>query len=274
MRNLRVYNGYFSSIEQKLIKALLLRVPERFSPDHLSFLALLGACICATGLIGTWVSSWYLVAAAVGLFLHWLGDSLDGAVARSRGQERPMAGFLIDRCGDILSFFVMIAGLGLSPFLTILSASFAFVTVLLMMVNTLLIHITQNRQVLGSLGLGGTEARIIGAVWVAVVHFSGNARATFNFETHATWDIAAGVGMIVIICLLGFHMLSRIKIVSNTEKTTLHNENVINLPTARSAVSESKPAANVVIAIPGATRDRLPPVKHVVPNLSIHRRRI
>jgi phosphatidylglycerophosphate synthase len=55
--------------------------------------------------------AWLWVASLM-LVIHWLGDSLDGTVARVRGTERPKYGFYLDHVMGALS--VVATGLGIS----------------------------------------------------------------------------------------------------------------------------------------------------------------
>ena len=58
-----------------------------------------------------------LLLAIVCLALNWLGDSLDGTLARVRRQERPRYGFYVDHIVDILGAVALMCGLGASGLL-------------------------------------------------------------------------------------------------------------------------------------------------------------
>jgi archaetidylinositol phosphate synthase len=51
------------------------------------------------------------------LVLNWLGDSLDGTLARVRKQQRPRYGFYVDHMVDIFGSIALMCGLGSSGFL-------------------------------------------------------------------------------------------------------------------------------------------------------------
>src|SRR4029078_1082386 len=57
-----------------------------------------------------------MVASAL-LVVHWLGDSLDGTLARVRHIERPTYGYYLDHLVDAVSTAAIGIGLGLSPFM-------------------------------------------------------------------------------------------------------------------------------------------------------------
>ena len=58
-----------------------------------------------------------LLLVIVCLALNWLGDSLDGTLARVRGHERPRYGFYVDHIVDILGSVALMCGLGCSGLL-------------------------------------------------------------------------------------------------------------------------------------------------------------
>src|SRR5256886_4492120 len=61
-------------------------------------------------------SAGWLWAASGCLVVQWLGDSLDGTLARVRGAERPRYGYYLDHVVDAFSTAVIGLGLGLSPY--------------------------------------------------------------------------------------------------------------------------------------------------------------
>src|SRR6218665_3243335 len=81
--------------EQRLLEAIARRLPAFVRPDHLTGLAL----AAAGGFAVAAASGAFLVAAAL-LVVHWLGDSLDGTLARVRRAERPRYGYYLDHLAD------------------------------------------------------------------------------------------------------------------------------------------------------------------------------
>ena len=58
-----------------------------------------------------------LLLVIVCLALNWLGDSLDGTLARVRHHERPRYGFYVDHMVDIFGAVALMCGLGCSGLL-------------------------------------------------------------------------------------------------------------------------------------------------------------
>ena len=81
--------------EQKLLEAIARRLPRVGAPDHLTVLALAAAVAFA---VAAAYGEFWLAAGL--LVVHWLGDSLDGTLARVRRAERPRYGYYLDHLAD------------------------------------------------------------------------------------------------------------------------------------------------------------------------------
>jgi archaetidylinositol phosphate synthase len=110
----RVNRSMTASLEKRALCWMALRLPMWVSSDGLTILGL-GAQIGA-GLAYAWSRSWRgaLWLVIVCLVLNWLGDSLDGTVARVREQQRPRFGFYVDHLVDVLGAVALMGGLGCS----------------------------------------------------------------------------------------------------------------------------------------------------------------
>jgi phosphatidylglycerophosphate synthase len=141
--------------EQRLLEAIAWRLPSWLLPDHLTALALAAAvgfaAAAATGRV------W---AAAALLVVHWLGDSLDGTLARVRRAERPRYGYYLDHLADAASTALIGLGLGLSAQMHLAVALGLVVAYLAASINTYLETQALGRLRLGYGRLGPTEARL------------------------------------------------------------------------------------------------------------------
>ena len=108
--------------EARVLDWLARRLPARVLPDHLTVLALLSALgIAAAYVLSNGDRGWLWAASAL-LVVHWLGDSLDGTLARVRRIERPTYGYYLDHLADAIATAVIGIGLGLSPYLLLATA--------------------------------------------------------------------------------------------------------------------------------------------------------
>jgi archaetidylinositol phosphate synthase len=146
--------------EGRLLEWIARRLPARILPDHLTALGVLAAIgIAVAYLLSNGDKAWLWAASAL-LVVHWLGDSLDGTLARVRRIERPKYGYYLDHLVDALATALIGLGLGLSPWM-LLSVGLAIVIAYLVLsINTYLETYVFGTFTLGYGRLGPTEARL------------------------------------------------------------------------------------------------------------------
>jgi len=146
--------------EAALLDRIARRLPARVTPDHMTALGVAAALgIGAAYWLTVRDPGWLWVASGL-LVIHWLGDSLDGTLARVRRIERPRYGYYLDHLVDAGATIVIGAGLGLSPYMSLVTGLAIVIAYLALSINTYL-----ETQVFGvfSLGygrVGPTEARV------------------------------------------------------------------------------------------------------------------
>src|SRR2546427_3040936 len=102
--------------EGRILRALAARVPRSIRSNHLTAIGLIGAAGAGTAYaLTTYKPAWVWVASLM-LGVNWLGDSLDGTLARVRGTQRPKYGYYLDHVVDAFSTAVIGLGIGLSPY--------------------------------------------------------------------------------------------------------------------------------------------------------------
>ncbi|MES2394143.1 MAG: CDP-alcohol phosphatidyltransferase family protein [Acidobacteriota bacterium] len=110
----RVHGALTASPEKRALVWMAQRAPRWVTSDGLTMLGLsaqIGAGACYA--LSRW-SRWWLVAGIVCMALNWLGDSLDGTVARVRQQQRPRYGFYVDHIVDVVGAVALMSGLACS----------------------------------------------------------------------------------------------------------------------------------------------------------------
>ena len=70
--------------------------------------------------------------------MHWLGDSLDGTLARVRRTERPRYGYYLDHLVDAIATALIGIGLGLSPYMLLATGLVIVIAYLVLSINTYL----------------------------------------------------------------------------------------------------------------------------------------
>lgn len=147
--------------ERRLLRAVAARLPRLVTPDHMTGLGVAAAVgIAAAYALSNESNAWLWVASAL-LVLHWLGDSLDGTLARVRGIERPKYGYYLDHLVDALATACIGIGLGLSPHMLLIIGAAVVVAYLVLSINTYLETYAFGTFALGYGRVGPTEMRLV-----------------------------------------------------------------------------------------------------------------
>jgi phosphatidylglycerophosphate synthase len=95
------------------------------------------------------------------LALNWLGDSLDGTLARVRNRQRPRYGFYVDHIVDTFAAFFLMAGLALSGYVHPAIAFGMLVAFLMLSIEAYLATYTLGQFQLSYWKFGPTEIRLL-----------------------------------------------------------------------------------------------------------------
>jgi phosphatidylglycerophosphate synthase len=182
----RVQDSWSAAAEKRALVWMAARTPSSVSPDHLTALGLAaqisaGACYA----LASWNRSWLLGVIAC-LALNWLGDSLDGTLARVRQRLRPRYGFYVDHMVDTFGALALMGGLGLSGYMHPWIAMGLLVAFLMLSIQTYLATHALGEFRLSFWRFGPTELRILLAVgnlallWKPVIHCFGGEYRLFD----------------------------------------------------------------------------------------------
>jgi archaetidylinositol phosphate synthase len=157
----RRQESLLSQVERRVLQALARRAPGWIHPDHLTALGLCsmlfaGVCYAAS----RW---WALALLLVNVWIaaNWLGDSLDGTLARFRGRLRPRYGFYVDHMTDSFGALFLIAGLAISGRMSERVAVGLLVAFLLLSIHSYLATCTDGRFQLSYAKFSPTEIRLL-----------------------------------------------------------------------------------------------------------------
>ncbi len=97
--------------EQTAIAYLVQKIPNWVTPDMLTFVGFSGNATVGLSLYLAYaLNKYWLFLSALGFFMSWFGDSLDGRLAYYRNKPRKWYGFCLDLTTDWLGIILM--GLG------------------------------------------------------------------------------------------------------------------------------------------------------------------
>jgi archaetidylinositol phosphate synthase len=160
----RVHRSFLAAAEKRALVCMAERTPGWINSDHLTLLGF-GAQVMAGVSYGLarWNRYW-LLGGIVFLALNWLGDSLDGTLARVRQRQRPRYGFYVDHMIDSFGALALMGGLALSEYMHPLLAIGLLIAFLLLSIQSYLATYTLGEFQLSFWSFGPTELRILLAV--------------------------------------------------------------------------------------------------------------
>jgi len=161
---LRVQESWSAAIEKRALLWLAARTPDRIGPDHLTVLGLAaqigaGACYALASR-----NRLALLGVVACLALNWLGDSLDGTLARVRQRQRPRYGFYVDHMVDSFGALALMGGLALSGYMHAWIATGLLVGFLMLSIQSYLATHALGEFRISFWRFGPTELRILLAV--------------------------------------------------------------------------------------------------------------
>jgi len=203
----RVQQSITAAVEKKVLRWMAERMPASISSDHLTVLGF-GAQILAAAAYA--MSAWnkhFLLLATFFIAVNWLGDSLDGTLARFRNQQRPRYGFYVDHMADTFGALFLMSGLALSGFLHWQIAVGMLVSFLVLSIESYLTTYTIGKFRMSYALFGPTEIRIllmignVALIFQPYAHFAG-----YKFLLFDVGGAIAIVGMLTMaIVATGIH---------------------------------------------------------------------
>ena len=160
----RIQTSLTASVERRVLLLLAERTPDCISPDQLTALGFAAQFLAgASYALARW-NKYSLLLATFFIALNWLGDSLDGTLARYRRRLRPRYGFYVDHMVDTFGAAFLMLGLAASSYLHWQVAVGMLVAFLMLSIETYLAAYTLSDFRLSHGPFGPTEVRILLAI--------------------------------------------------------------------------------------------------------------
>jgi len=198
----RTQQSFLAAWEKKTLLWLAARTPSWVNSDHLTLLGLIAMAGAGLGYWWSRTNCAGLMVVIICLAINWLGDSLDGTLARFRNCCRPRYGFYVDHIVDAFSALFLLGGLALSGHMSPWIALGLLVAYMMLSVEVYLASYTLGDFTISYFKMGPTELRLllcignIALFWREMVHLAG--RAYRLFDVGGTMGIS---GMLLILCI-------------------------------------------------------------------------
>ncbi len=157
----RRHDSLLARPEKRLLQWIARRLPGAVTPDHLTLLGLLAMAGAGAAYALQRVDASFLHLVNFCLLLNWLGDSLDGTLARVRGKLRPRYGFYVDHVLDSVGALFLMTGLALSGLTSPALAAVVLVCYLMISIDSYLAAHALGEFRLSYFRLGPTELRLL-----------------------------------------------------------------------------------------------------------------
>ena len=189
----RINYTLFNPLEKRLLQILVAQMPAWVTPDLLTGVGVLGSIVIFSSYCLTNLNPNFLWLASLGFAINWFGDSLDGSLARYRQIERPKYGFFLDHTVDAFNEFIIVMGLGLSPYVTFAIACLGLIGYLLLSVLVYVRTAVEGVFQISYGQLGPTEVRIIFILLNTIMYFIGFAKIALPFGLISLYDVICGI---------------------------------------------------------------------------------
>jgi len=206
----RIQQSFLATAEKRALLWLAARTPSWVNSDYLT---ILGLVAMAGAGAGYWWSRWNragMMVVVLCLALNWLGDSLDGTLARFRNCPRPRYGFYVDHVVDAFSALFLLGGLAASTYMSPWLALGLLVAYLMLSIEVYLASYTLGDFKISYFRMGPTELRILLAIgnvallWKPIAHLAGRSYRLF--------DVGATIG------ISGMMLVLLISVAQNTAR--------------------------------------------------------
>jgi len=160
----RIQASFVAAAEKRTLIWLAERAPGSINSDHLTILGFVSQCLAGVCYAISRLNPDALLLGIVFLALNWLGDSLDGTLARVRNRQRPRYGFYVDHITDTIAAFFLMGGMAISGYVHPEIALGMLVAFLMLSIESYLATYTLGNFQLSYWRFGPTEIRILLAI--------------------------------------------------------------------------------------------------------------
>ena len=209
----RINDILLGPLERPTLKWLAARMPMWITPDICTMIGVFGALFTAVSYLLSIYDPSFLWFASIGFIIHWLGDSLDGTLARYRHIERPIFGFFVDHVTDAFSATVIFLGLGVTPYVSFNIACLTLIAYLLLCVLVFIRTGVASEFKISYSKLGPTEIRMFAILLNTVMYFGGVQASSLTLGrvmqiTFTPYDLLVAA---IALLLLGFFFVTAVR---------------------------------------------------------------
>jgi phosphatidylglycerophosphate synthase len=157
----RIHTALTANVEKRFLIWMARHTPQAIHSDHLTTVGFLAQLLAGAAYAWSYHNARLLWVVNLFLFFNWLGDSLDGTLARVRNRQRPRYGFYVDHMVDTFGALALMTGLACSGYLHWPIAAAMLAGYYILSIESFLATYTIGRFHLSHGLFGPTEIRIL-----------------------------------------------------------------------------------------------------------------
>ena len=173
----RLQESMLAGWEKRVLIWMAERTPAWINSDYLTVLGFAAQLLTGLSYALARSNKLWLLGGIGFLALNWLGDSMDGTLARVRQQQRPRYGFYVDHILDSIGAVALMGGLAISGCMAPIIAASLLVLFLLLSIQSYLATYTLGEFRMSFWSFGPTELRLLLALgnlavlrWPLILH--------------------------------------------------------------------------------------------------------
>ncbi len=196
----RIQRSLLAATEKRALVRLADRTPGWINPDHLTLLGFGAQVMAGISYALAKGNRLWLLGVIGFLALNWLGDSLDGTLARARHRQRPRYGFYVDHMLDSIGGLCLMGGLALSGYMHPYLAVALLIAFLLLSIQSYLATYTLGEFQLSFWSFGPTELRLLLAIGNIALFY----RPMIMGGRYRLFDVGGIIGLLGMTAMLLF----------------------------------------------------------------------
>ena len=194
----RVNDILLGPLERPALQWLAAHMPTWVTPDLCTLVGTLGALLTLVTYGLSNLNPNFLWLTSLGFFINWLGDSLDGTLARYRHIERPRYGYYIDHTSDVVCQVLIFLGLGMTPYVSFDIACLALISYLLLSELVYIRTYVAGEFKISYGKLGPTESRAVAVLLNTAMYFFGTQNISLFHTKISIYDLfVAGIALLL-----------------------------------------------------------------------------
>ncbi len=195
----RVNVSLTANAEKRVLVWMAERTPRWVTSDRLTVMGLLAQVGAGAFYVVSRFERGGLLGVVLCIVLNWLGDSLDGTLARVRQMQRPRYGFYVDHMVDVFGALALMGGLACSDMVHWQVAIAMLVMFLVLSSESFLATYTLGRFEMSQGIFGPTEIRILLVVGnIALMH---SRYATVFGHRLLLFDVGGVIAAVVMLAM-------------------------------------------------------------------------